>query len=54
MRVFGAWTNLTDLKAANTLDALATENGRTVVKHYLQDVGSTFGMCNDLHEWDLS
>ena len=32
----------------------STENGRTVVKHYLQDVGSTFGMCNDLHEWDLS
>jgi hypothetical protein len=54
LRVFGAWTNLTDLKAKNTLDALAMENGRPVVKHYLQDVGSTFGMCNDLHEWDLS
>jgi hypothetical protein len=54
LRVFGAWTNLTDLKAANTIDALTTENGRSVVKHYLQDVGSTFGMCNDLHEWDLS
>jgi hypothetical protein len=54
LRVFGAWTNLTDLKAANTLDALVTVNGRSLVKHYLQDVGSTFGMCNDLHEWDLS
>ena len=54
LRVFGAWTNLTDLKASNTLDTLVTQNGRTVVKHYLQDVGSTFGMCNDLHEWDLS
>jgi hypothetical protein len=54
LRVFGAWTNLTDLKAANTLDALVTVNGRSIVKHYLQDVGSTFGMCNDLHEWDLS
>ena len=54
LRVFGAWTNLTDLKASNTLDALATENGRTIVKHYLQDVGSTFGMCNDFYEWDLS
>jgi hypothetical protein len=54
LRVFGAWTNLTDLKSANTLDALVTENGRSYVKHYLQDVGSTFGMCNDLHEWDLS
>jgi hypothetical protein len=54
LRVFGAWTNLTDLKASNTLDTLVPENGRTIVKHYLQDVGSTFGMCNDLHEWDLS
>jgi hypothetical protein len=54
LRVFGAWTNLTDLKAKNTLDTLITENGKTRVKHYLQDVGSTFGMCNDLHEWDLS
>jgi hypothetical protein len=54
LRVFGAWTNLTDLKASNTLDTLLTENGRALVKHYLQDVGSTFGMCNDLHEWDLS
>ena len=54
LRVFGAWTNLTDLKAANSIDTLVTENGRTIVKHYLQDVGSTFGMCNDFHEWDLS
>jgi hypothetical protein len=54
LRVFGAWTNLTDLKAANTLDTLLTENGRARVKHYLQDVGSTFGMCNELYEWDLS
>jgi hypothetical protein len=54
LRVFGAWTNLTDLKAANTLDTLVSENGRMIVKHYLQDVGSTFGMCNELHEWDLS
>lgn len=54
LRVFGAWTNLTDLKALNTLDSLVSENGRMVVKHWLQDVGSTFGMCNDLHEWDLS
>jgi hypothetical protein len=54
LRVFGAWTNLTDLKAQNTLDSLVTENGKTIVRHYLQDVGSTFGMCNGLHEWDLS
>jgi hypothetical protein len=54
LRVFGAWTNLTDIKAKNTIDTLVTENGRTIVKHYLQDVGSTFGMCNARHEWDLS
>ena len=54
LRVFGAWLNLTDLKSANTLDTLVEENGRSYVKHWLQDVGSTFGMCNDLHEWDLS
>jgi hypothetical protein len=54
LRVFGAWTNLTDLKSANTIDTLVQENGRSVVRHWLQDVGSTFGMNNDLHEWDLS
>jgi len=43
LKVFGAWTNLVDMKAKNTLDALVTTNGRTVVRHYLQDVGSTFG-----------
>ncbi len=50
--VFGAWTNLTDFKANNTLDTLVTENGRAVVKHYLQDVGSTFGMTNERHQWE--
>jgi hypothetical protein len=43
LHVFGAWTNLVDLKAGNTLDMLVTENGRGIVRHYLQDVGSTFG-----------
>jgi hypothetical protein len=43
LRVFGAWTNLVDMKAGNTVDALIEENGRRVVRHYLQDVGSTFG-----------
>ena len=33
---------------------MITENGKPIVKHFLQDVGSTFGMCNDHHEWDLS
>ncbi len=43
LKVFGAWTNLVDMKAGNTVDALIEENGRRVVRHYLQDVGSTFG-----------
>jgi hypothetical protein len=43
LKAFGAWTNLVDMKAGNTLDVVVTENGRDVVRHYLQDVGSTFG-----------
>ena len=54
LRVFGAWTNLVDWKAGNTLDALVPgANGGSIVKHYLQDVGSTFGMANNPHEWDM-
>jgi hypothetical protein len=53
LRVFGAWTNLTDLKAGNTLDAIETENGHSIVRHYLQDVGSTFGTANGPHEYDI-
>ena len=43
LKVFGAWTNLVDMKAGNTLDTLVDVDGRGVVRHYLQDVGSTFG-----------
>ena len=43
LKVFGAWTNLVDMKAGNTLDILVAEEGRHRVRHYLQDVGSTFG-----------
>ena len=53
LKVFGAWTNLVDMKAGNTLDTVITENGRSVVRHYLQDVGSTFGTgANGLREFD--
>ena len=53
LKVFGAWTNLVDMKAGNTLDTVVTENGRSVVRHYLQDVGSTFGTgANGPHEYD--
>jgi hypothetical protein len=44
---------MTDFKAANTVDTLVPENGRMVVKHYLQDVGSTFGMTNAIHQHDM-
>ena len=43
LKVFGAWANLVDMKAGNTLDTVIVTNGRGVVRHYLQDVGSTFG-----------
>lgn len=54
LKVFGAWTNLVDMKAGNTLDVLETrENGRKIVRHYLQDVGSTFGTgALGPREWD--
>ena len=53
LKVFGAWTNLVDMKAGNTLDALITDNGKPVVRHYLQDVGSTFGTgALGPHDWD--
>ena len=53
LRVFGAWTNLTDMKAGNTLDTVVAEGGRGVVRHYLQDVGSTFGVgANGPHDWN--
>ena len=52
LKVFGAWTNLVDLKALNTMDTLITEEGRSRVRHYLLDVGSTFGMgANGPREW---
>ena len=52
LRVFGAWTNLTDMKAGNTLDTIIAEGGRGIVRHYLQDVGSTFGVgANGPHDW---
>jgi len=53
LKVFGAWTNLVDMKAGNTLDTVVTEGGRSVVRHYLQDVGSTFGTgANGPREYD--
>ena len=54
LKVFGAWTNLVDMKAGNTLDTVvSSEGGRSIVRHYLQDVGSTFGTgANGPREYD--
>ena len=53
LKVFGAWTNLVDMKAGNTLDSLVADGGQSRVRHYLQDVGSTFGTgANRLREYD--
>jgi hypothetical protein len=43
LKVFGAWTNLVDMKAGNTLDTVVAGAEGPRVVHYLQDVGSTFG-----------
>jgi len=53
LKVFAAWTNLVDLKALNTLDTVITQDGRGLVRHYLQDVGSTFGSgARGPHDFD--
>ena len=53
LKVFGAWMNLVDMKAGNTLDVLVSEGGLQLVRHYLQDVGSTFGTgALGPREWD--
>jgi hypothetical protein len=53
LKVFGAWTNLVDMKAGNTLDTVISDGGRGIVRHYLQDVGSTFGTgANGFREYD--
>jgi hypothetical protein len=41
------------MKAGNTLDTIITEEGRGLIRHYLQDVGSTFGVgANGPHDWN--
>ncbi len=45
--VVGSFINHYDLKDQNTLDSYVTEDGRSFVKHYLIDFGSTFGSNGD-------
>ena len=46
LRAFSAWTNHVDTKAINSLDTLVMRDGRTVVRHYLIDFGSTLGSAS--------
>ncbi len=47
LRVIGSWMNDADRRAANTLDMyVADEEGRRYLKHYIIDMGSTFGSNN--------
>lgn len=46
LRVIGSWMNDADRRAANTLDMYVEEGGRHYLKHYLIDMGSTFGSNN--------
>jgi hypothetical protein len=41
--VFASWLNHVDAKGINSLVSLVTENGRTFMRHYLLDFGSTLG-----------
>jgi len=41
--VFAAWLNHVDAKGINSLSSLITENGRSVIRHYLLDFGSALG-----------
>ncbi|MCI0354491.1 MAG: hypothetical protein L0099_05540 [Acidobacteria bacterium] len=43
LRVFAAWLEHNDIRVGNTLDMYVTEDGRSFLRHYLIDLGSTLG-----------
>ncbi len=43
LSVFATWLNHDDSRSVNTLDVLAPEAGRSIVRHFLIDFGSTLG-----------
>lgn len=43
LSVFAAWLNHDDSRSINTLDVLAPDSGRSIIRHYLLDFGSTLG-----------
>ncbi len=52
--VFSAWLNHADAKSINSLSTLVTENGRTFIKHFLLDFGSSLGSAavGPREEWE--
>ncbi len=51
LRVIGAWINHFDARTENTFDAYVTVNGRSYVRHYLLDFGSTLGASTSGPMW---
>ncbi len=45
--VFAAWLNHHEMLESNTRDAAVTENGKTVLKHYLTDFTNALGAATD-------
>lgn len=43
LSVFAAWLNHDDSRSINTLDVLVPDSGRSIIRHYLLDFGSTLG-----------
>ena len=43
LSVFAAWLNHDDSRSINTLDVLVPDGGRSIIRHYLLDFGSTLG-----------
>ncbi|CAN5831236.1 hypothetical protein BH24ACI5_BH24ACI5_17700 [soil metagenome] len=43
LSVFAAWLNHDDSRSVNTLDVLMPDAGRSIIRHYLLDFGSTLG-----------
>jgi hypothetical protein len=46
-RVFSAWLNHDDSRSLNSLDSYVSRDGRSYVKHYLQDFSSILGSGSD-------
>ena len=43
LSVFAAWLNHDDSRSINSLDVLVPDSGRSIIRHYLLDFGSTLG-----------